>query len=418
MPSASGQVKLAPWIALALLLAGCGGGGGGGGSSSPSSAAGTTAPASLSNVLQISVDPGPANGINLPFVSVTVCSPGAPASCQSVDHVLVDTASVGLRLVASVLPASLSLPQQTAGGAPIAECAHFADGVSWGSIRIADIQMGGELAASVPVQIINDPAFPTASMPAACSSAGALKQTPTAVGGNGILGVGVFRQDCGPGCEQSGALGIYYSCPTASSCVSTALARPLQIQHPVAAFASDNNGVVVQLPAIPPQGSAALTGSLLFGIGTQSNNVLGAALVFGVNTKSGLFSTSHNGTNYNSSFIDSGSNGIFFQDPSIPLCSTRGFYCPPQPLNLLATIQGTNGTNASINFSVANANALFAANPTFVAFNDIAASAAATVFDWGLPFFFGRSVFVAIEAASTPGGTGPYFAFNPLLPPS
>jgi hypothetical protein len=32
-------------------------------------------------------------------------------------------------------------------------------------------------------------------------------------------------------------------------------------------------------------------------------------------------------------------------------------------------------------------------------------------FDFGLPFFFGRSVFTAIEGASTPGGTGPYVAF-------
>jgi hypothetical protein len=32
-------------------------------------------------------------------------------------------------------------------------------------------------------------------------------------------------------------------------------------------------------------------------------------------------------------------------------------------------------------------------------------------FDWGLPFFFGRTVFTAIEGMSTPGGTGPYFAF-------
>ncbi len=413
MPSASAPVRFTACIALALLIAACGGGGGGGGggSSNPSSSATPATQAPVSNALAISVDPGPANGINLPFVSVTVCAPGAPASCQSVDHVLVDTASVGLRLVASVLPASLSLPQQTAGGAPIAECAHFADGVSWGSIRIADLQMAGEQAANIPVQIIDDPAFPAASMPAACSGAGKLKQTPTTIGANGILGVGVFRQDCGLGCEQNSARGIYYSCPAASGCVSTALALASQVQNPVAAFATDNNGVVVQLPAIPAQGSPPpVSGSLLFGLGTQSNNVLGAAQVYGVD-RLGLFSTIYKGLNYSSSFIDSGSNGLFFQDASIPLCSTQGFYCPPQLLNLSAVIQGTNGANASISFSVANANALFAANPTYAVFNDIAASAAATVFDWGLPFFFGRSVFVAIEGASTPKGTGPYFAF-------
>jgi hypothetical protein len=32
-------------------------------------------------------------------------------------------------------------------------------------------------------------------------------------------------------------------------------------------------------------------------------------------------------------------------------------------------------------------------------------------FDLGMPFFFGRNVFTAIENQTTPGGTGPYFAY-------
>jgi hypothetical protein len=33
------------------------------------------------------------------------------------------------------------------------------------------------------------------------------------------------------------------------------------------------------------------------------------------------------------------------------------------------------------------------------------------VFDFGLPFFFGRNIYTAIEGKSTPGGTGPYVAY-------
>ena len=32
-------------------------------------------------------------------------------------------------------------------------------------------------------------------------------------------------------------------------------------------------------------------------------------------------------------------------------------------------------------------------------------------FDWGLSFFYGRTVFTAIEGKTTPGGVGPYVAF-------
>jgi hypothetical protein len=33
------------------------------------------------------------------------------------------------------------------------------------------------------------------------------------------------------------------------------------------------------------------------------------------------------------------------------------------------------------------------------------------MFGWGLPFFFGRTVFLAIEGQPTPAGAGPYYAF-------
>lgn len=32
-------------------------------------------------------------------------------------------------------------------------------------------------------------------------------------------------------------------------------------------------------------------------------------------------------------------------------------------------------------------------------------------FDWGLPFFYGRTVFSAIQGASAGGTVGPYYAY-------
>ena len=75
-------------------------------------------------------------------------------------------------------------------------------------------------------------------------------------------------------------------------------------------------------------------------------------------------------------------------------------------------MQGINQTTANVSFTVANVDQLATANPTFNAFNNLAAPAGDNItFAWGLPFFFGRNVYTAIEAKSTPAGLGPYNAF-------
>jgi hypothetical protein len=38
-------------------------------------------------------------------------------------------------------------------------------------------------------------------------------------------------------------------------------------------------------------------------------------------------------------------------------------------------------------------------------------SSSTDTFDWGLPFYYGRTVYSAIENATTSVGTGPYVAF-------
>ena len=110
---------------------------------------------------------------------------------------------------------------------------------------------------------------------------------------------------------------------------------------------------------------------------------------------------------------------MFFRNPNTPVCSATsaagGFYCPVASLDLTAVVQGAgNGINASLNFSVANADALISSNPTFAAFSNLAGpffGGVGGTFDWGLPFFYGRRVFTAFDQQSTPAGVGPYVAF-------
>src|SRR4029077_16228091 len=114
-------------------------------------------------------------------------------------------------------------------------------------------------------------------------------------GANGILGVGLFRQDCGFACTFTGSSnpGIYYVC-SAGSCTVTAEALGQQVQNPIWLFSSDNNGVAITLPSVPVGGQLATMGMMRFGIGTQSDNALGASRVQTTDA-SGNFTTIFNG---------------------------------------------------------------------------------------------------------------------------
>jgi hypothetical protein len=280
----------------------------------------------------------------------------------------------------------------------IVECTVFADGISWGPVAVADIQISGESASQVPVQIIGDANF--ATPPSDCSSRGVTEDTVGTFGANGILGVGAFVQDDG----------FYYTCPQ-GVCGMIQMTLEDEVSNPVAFFAADNNGVIVELPTVPAAGSDLVTGALVFGIGTESNNDLGSATIYSLDPDTGNLSVTFNGSAYSSSFIDSGSNANYFVDAAIPVC-TSGFFCPTSTVAFTATITGINAASNAVNFSVANADSLFDANTSGVAFSNLAAPESdSDSFDFGLPFFFGVNVYTAIAGQSTPGGTGPYVAF-------
>ncbi len=199
---------------------------------------------------------------------------------------------------------------------------------------------------------------------------------------------------------------MYFACNGGGGCTSTLLATASQVANPVASFAVNNNGVVLMLPAVPPGGAGRATGSLVFGIGTQANNQLGTATVFATDAD-GFFTTTYKGVNYTRSFIDSGSNGLFFNDASLPSCGD--FYCPPgAPLTLSATNTSATGTSGTVTFTLDSVTAIRidAGAAHIGGTNGLSSS-----FDWGLPFFFGRSVFVARSGAATPAGPGPYWAY-------
>jgi Protein of unknown function (DUF3443) len=402
------SILLFALIAATLPVAACGGG-----SSSNTSTTTPTTPTSGSNVQTITVNAGPAgNYANGAFTSVTVCVPNS-SNCQTIDGVLIDTGSSGLRILSSVLNVSLT-QQKAADGNPVAECLAFVSGYTWGAVQTANIEISGETASSTPIQVIGSSDFP---VPQSCQDQGTSSDTLATLGANGILGVGLFAQDCGGYCVQAdnpsgtSAPPMYFECPS-SGCTAAWEALTQQLQNPVTQFATDNNGVIIQFPAASAP-EASLSGQLIFGIGTESNNGLDGATIYPADSN-GFISTVYNSQTYTQSFLDSGSNGIFFlsqTETGIPTCSDMDyFYCPGTVDNLSATNEA-GGNSGQVSFSIANADTMFNDNPTATVFGQLGGPNTFSGFDWGLPFFYGRSVYTAIQGQNTPSGQGPYWAF-------
>jgi Protein of unknown function (DUF3443) len=405
-------LKLGLSAVLCLSAIACGGGGGGsaGGGGPP------PPPPPTNNTTSVIVDAGPSNAsVNTLFTTVTICMPGSTTSCQTIDHIQVDTGSYGLRILAPVL--TLTLPiEKLANGNSLAECTQFVDGFSWGPVVTADFQIAGETAHSLPVQVIGDSRL--TNIPTECSSTGGTEEdTVTSFGANGILGIGPFELDCGD-CDTK-TEGLYYACAT--TCTETTVPANQQVPNPVTQFAADNNGSIIVLPSVAAGGASNVTGSLIFGIDTQTDNASGTETVLTVDGFAELI-VDFNGQTLANSFIDSGSNGIYFADTSITLCTAPpndptsqivNFYCPASTLTLPITIQGTNGTMTNnLTFGVGNTETMLNNNQD--AYPQLAGTLPAGnagTFDYGLPFFYGRRVAVAVQGAMTTAGTGPYIAF-------
>jgi len=393
---------------ILVLVAGCGGGGSG--TPPPKGSA-----ALANNVLPITVNGSlcsastSASYLNKPCVSVTVCTPGT-STCQTINDILLDTGSFGLRIFKQALT-TVSLTQIISGSGSVAECAQFNGGLSeWGPVVLADVTLGKETANNVPIQII-DSTFGT--VPSACGTPDA---TPSAAGFTGILGVGVFVQDCGSVCANQANNGIYYSC-SGSTCTGITVPLSSQVQNPVVFLppdnngVSDNNGVIVELPTVPSNGSQSVNGILVLGISTKTNNVPSGVTAYNTNPI-GEITTSLSGTY--SGIIDSGSNGLFFTPPSpglLPNCPSpdSAWFCPLSITTLSAKNQGASGSpSGDVFFQIGNFMSL-TKSPNNV-FSNIGGSSPG-LFAWGLPFYFGRNICVGIEGKASSIGTGPYFAY-------
>ena len=194
------------------------------------------------NLQPLTVDAGPQpqtfTTINEAFTSVTVCVPNS-TTCQTIDHVLVDTGSSGLRLLSSVL--TIPLPQQNdSSGNPLDECTVFLDGYVWGPVSLADISLAGETglfcsgAGNDSRQL---PLHPSRAVVPARTIGPNEGVSVSALRANGVLGVGLFHKIAELACTTAnGSIPpVYYDCP-ASGCNPTYVTLAQQVPNPVTMF--------------------------------------------------------------------------------------------------------------------------------------------------------------------------------------
>ena len=153
--------------------------------------------------------------------------------------------------------------------------------------------------------------------------------------------------------------------------------------------------------------------------GDEPDLQVGAISVSNPNPQSGetitvTWTVSNNGTR--ATRQNSWFDGIYLSndaslDPSdLPLCSSYpDWYCPATTKSLTSTTIGAYGTpSLTVPFTVGKFTSLaYSSNNVF---GEIAGNSSFG-FDWGLPFFMGRNVFVGFEGKTGLGNTGPFVAY-------
>jgi len=385
------------------------------------SAGAATKVASPANVLPLTVhyDTAVADP-NIPTVSITLCVPGYTdtAHCQTIPDILVDTGASGLRVVSSVLNSTLqkAFVPETYSGKNVAECLQYVQSAVWGSVSQADVWLGtdptsgtppagAQYGKSVPFHLIGSSGVPTA--PSQCSSTGPIQDTVADFGSNGTIGVSPAALDGEP---------LYYTC-SATACTKASLPSASQVPNPVGRLPTDNNGVILQVNALS-SGNAQTSGSgsLILGIGTESNNKLATSTKIDyVNADYGMNSIklqvgSNKAKSFASSYydaFDSGTNFLTF--PSLTGLSTdsSGNFNPKSATSVAMSVTDAKSTTSTgYAFTVAtysNATVNKDAALSQIGDNDGGGNDIVLI---GFPYFYGKTLYFAMDGAKVSSASG------------
>ena len=422
-------------LLCAVLLTACNSGSTNHYSNNNSNAVATPVPTPLNHSMSIKVSPNyqsnlACSNINTPCVSVTICPDNAPTSstCTTVNNILIDSGSGGLRVFRSLLTNTNLTIESTSNGNEIADCVTYGDGsATWGPMALATLTLESlSTTQSIPIQLI-DSTYPNTTTSAICQSTDGLPTTPTTLGFNGLLGTVPIVYD---------NVSSYYSC-NQNSC--TQIINPQESQvaaNPIAFLpAGYENGVTFKFPALGDTGAINAEGFAIFGVGTNIDNtppdsvnlnyypISSSTVPTGADGQSttipiSMLTSLDDSPNITYGFLDTGSNYLYFDDSNIPKTVTNySYYYSPSNLVTLQPYNTTKAYDSVLEESVATSINVYNGNYLFgqtnnSAFNDNAAPYGVPYYiDYGLPFFFGKTIYMCFEGKVCNGIAGPYWAF-------
>ena len=326
---------------------------------------------------------------NIAYTNVKICAPGNKANCQVIDHVQIDTGSVGLRIASSAVNRSLlqAMPYVPTSGLQIlTNCVVFGSLDSlYGPVQTADVYIADKFARNVPLQIFGQNLTP----PHGCGSTFSPPQGVSQFGANGLLGValGLSEPETFYSCNNDGS-----SCEPGPSTTTPNL---------VSKFQNDNNGVTIALNAVPSSAAVPVQGFLILGVGTQADNTPPEGTVpLQADPSSGRINL-HIGNTTVPALIDSGTSLLLINDPSLS---------PSDTVRLGLSSYNATTPAYTVDFTVGDADTLM--NNAVIAYH-AAADGGVGLPILGLPLFFGRTMYFVFDGQQSPLGTGPINAMWP-----
>lgn len=342
------------------------------------------------------------DGINTMYVSIILCTNNAGTNCQTIDNIILDTGSFGLKINKSALAESfvLQMPRViTSDDKMVYACNTFGSGYVFAEEHYGVLKLDNTMTDDVIVQVIEN--SPTAEIPDSCIAKGPFDNFES-FGANGILGVNpaISLNNSSILLYKKNVNGIYEALS-----LDDESRVPILNNNPLPNLSNNNNGFVISIPPVTQNTNTNVSGTMILGVNTSSMNQVTDKTNLVVASEADLSSVCNSACFYSQitnpestipAVFDSGTNGWVFMNDDLRQCS-YGF-CPDTPFTWVSTVYSydfaanesyqVTGVITKDENNPSGETVSFSVMPGWGYYNRSNETL------YGSPFFFGKNVYV------------------------